>query len=77
MGKTKTFVVSGNGHFPLDMLRYDCCWPATSIDASVIERMGDLPHGERDVPIGLTTASKNAPTVGRWKSFGWTVSSRG
>ena len=27
------FEVQGRGEFPLDMLRYDLCWPATEGDA--------------------------------------------
>lgn len=43
------FRVSGVGYFPVDMLRYDRCWPATTDDAvSVGANPKDWP-GEREV----------------------------
>ena len=50
--------------FPLDMLRYNQCWPATQAgiesimaqDGTEIEINGIIP-----------------PTVDRWSSFGWLV----
>lgn len=76
-----TFVVRGRGEFPIDMLRYDSCVPATEKD---VMRMLNTLYGSdvyvegpinRDVklrrfyPVGGTAA----PTVARWVSFGWEV----
>lgn len=58
------YVVEGDGDFPIDMLRFDLCWPATERDAMVVGY-----RGKRTVMIrGL-----KVPTEGRWASFGWTV----
>jgi hypothetical protein len=64
------YSLTGQGYFPLDMLRYDRAWPAREIDEVQI-RMGedDTRSFDRSVRvIGLTE-----PTEQRWESFGWTV----
>ena len=58
------FYVAGRGEFPLDMLRYDSCWPVTDTGA-LIDR------GQRR--IKMACAKGIGPTVDRWRSFGWTV----
>jgi hypothetical protein len=61
------FVVEGgvNAGFPIDMLRYDLCWPATGSDSIELAKA----TGPRRVTMkGLKT-----PTPARWASFGWTV----
>ncbi len=76
------FTVRGRGEFPLDMLRYDSCWPQQSVDADKIsptydtlssESREDL--GRRDVFLCKHTRLKTEPvaTTGRWHSFGWDV----
>lgn len=65
----KQFEVEGTGTFPLDMLRYDLSWPATSADAG--EAQG--PTFRRPRRIRLKSASPFAPTPERWESFGWKV----
>ena len=73
---THLFTVTGRNVFPVDMLRYDMCWPVTSEDAVTIgaairrDRFGSA-DGTRSVRL-MTT--EHPPTDGRWKSFGWTVS---
>ncbi len=68
-----TFRVTGARGFPLDMLRYDCAWPATSDDAVTVSDLitGSIPHGHS---TQVLFRSINPPTSGRWASFGWTVS---
>ncbi len=64
--------------FPLDMLRYDACHPASNscavdhIDASLTY---DKHYREADYPQGwkVTLISDHEPTVDRWASFGWKV----
>lgn len=51
----------GNGGFPIDMLRYDECWPATADDAVAITMDQDY----------VTVMGTNRFTIDRWKSFGW------
>lgn len=65
-----TFVVSGKGHFPHDMLRYDFCWPHTTSDAIRVETMS---AGRRGEPRDITLASNRRPTPERWLSFGWSL----
>lgn len=62
----KRFTVSG------DMLRYDCCWPATERDSAMVSVQRPTEHLERT--ITLATYSASAPTCGRWESFGWHAS---
>jgi hypothetical protein len=64
------FVVEGSGDFPLDMLRYDRCWPAHADDASRINP-SRVAGRARERQIGL--CGLKPPTVGRWASFGWKV----
>lgn len=72
---TKSFVVSGSGEFPVDMLRHDCCWPETTDGANKIA----LRYGACDIDllrrrsIKLNTASVYSPHTARWASFGWKV----
>lgn len=76
MAKDKrwTFTVSGVGHFPLDMLRYDGCFPA---DGGAVTRIqGALDYVRMpNEPVEIRLVSlAHAPTEGRWRSFGWHVS---
>ena len=73
----KTFTVEGTYPFPVDMLRYDQCWPSRESEDSVqlseamMLRKTSDPNRKRRVR--LTTNAINRPTVGRWESFGWKV----
>jgi hypothetical protein len=66
------FRVTGIGHFPVDMLRYDGCFPLNSDDA-VAET--DSPGVRREVCLMMVRAQKVQckPTEGRWNSFGWSA----
>lgn len=74
-------VVSGKGQFPVDMLRYEQCWPDSDCDAHAIA--GTLQRWENlspahALPAKITVAKFNGEkrpswTTARWKSFGWTV----
>lgn len=59
------FAVEGRNDFPVDMLRYDCCWPFGEISAF---RILDMLHQRRIEMLGIKT-----PNEGRWNSFGWKV----
>lgn len=70
--------------FPLDMLRYDACYPATSIDVEQINSslyhahtglVADEKQGPIRVALTRTGSTKRAaaPTPARWASFGWQV----
>ncbi len=66
----RQFTVSGHGDFPLDMLRYDRCWPRTSEDSALMEA-----GGQRHVVLNRYTEGRHGPvaTEGRWKSYNWEV----
>jgi len=70
-----TFNVTGSGYFPLDMLRYDRCFP-DGVDS--VTKIGEQTLGMDEVEgitIGKYHALKSQPqiTVDRWASFGWYV----
>jgi hypothetical protein len=69
------FEVTGRGPFPIDMLRYDACWPVRGEDVMRIEPGPQSHQGTRTVRLVRCARSGNGPTVGRWGSFGWTVTS--
>ncbi len=68
--KVINFVVTGKGPFPLDMLRYDRCWPMTQDD--VLHTPWTRNHGMEEREINLNGICAH-PTIERWKSFGWVV----
>lgn len=63
----------GRYNFPIDMLRYDACWPERSVDVAAVED----PGGSRDdggrTAVVLLTDSPTPPTAARWASYGWHV----
>ena len=67
------FVVVGHGRFPIDMLRYDQCFPSSEYDSGQIAE--SVHHvGERTVTLSAYTSLKNwQPEFERWKSFLWKV----
>jgi hypothetical protein len=69
------FLVTGSGRFPIDMLRYDRCVPATEGDSNGISH-GGIPSNTHGRTIGLirySVAGMSGPNEARWKSFGWRV----
>lgn len=69
------FIVTGQGSFPTDMLRYDGCFPWNS---EALEAMGlGLDHREvrslgiRSVTLATVGSKEGGPTIERWNSFGW------
>jgi hypothetical protein len=69
------FVVRGCGPmtFPLDMLRYDCCWPRRSEGVQMIGLLmtPGFPANGQVREVELTGVAP--PNYQRWRSFGWTV----
>ena len=59
------YIVTGRGSFPLDMLRHDACWPMSSSDVAKLDA------GAGREPRSIAIRSYSAPTIERWKSFGW------
>ncbi len=70
------FRVIGHGQFPLDMLRYDACFPYTGEDASLLDwqNMGEFRREVRAVNlVHYSDSARWEPTVARWESFTWRV----
>lgn len=61
--------VEGAGRFPLDMLRYDGCVPASSADVSAMDRNRE----RRAVNLRRYSVGPSLPCSARWASFGWSV----
>lgn len=66
------FVVTGDGDFPFDMLRYDECWPV-DIESAMAMRTDSEPTPQHRRVLHLASDLEGAPNVARWKSQGWTV----
>lgn len=68
------FTVTGNGNFPIDMLRYDSCFPYNSEDVAKIECrvFSDTRQTIRLAKYALKRDTM--PTTLRWQSFLWSVS---
>ena len=71
--------ISGTGGFPIDMLRYDNCIPASEEDAHTIERVcnpmlwGEEPTWTVQVKKYSDLKGHGYWTEGRWNSFGCTL----
>lgn len=67
--------VHGSSDFPIDMLRYDCCWPRNESDSYLIQGGAySEPKDARNVWLLHDADNKHwRPNVDRWKSFGWQV----
>lgn len=75
MSKIVYAKITGSGNFPIDMLRYDSCCPATEEDSYAIGNT--LNNYEKNwvvfvKKILLERRRKNSSvfTEGRWQSFG-------
>ncbi len=74
-----SFTVQGKGDFPIDMLRYDQCYPATGVDAAAIEatkdRFADAKSRRevREIRLWKISRTMVGPTNDRWASFMWKV----
>lgn len=73
----QVFTVESDFTFPTDMLRYDCCWPLSQRDATMIAT-SLANHGQAAFKVELgrwvTTRKASPPTVERWESFNCKVS---
>ena len=63
------YKVTGTGFFPIDMLRYDCAYPASSEACLAISPAS----ADRDKRRTVELLSYRLPTPDRWRSFGWLV----
>lgn len=73
-----TFTVEGSTAFPIDMLRYDHCYPASESDSVQIassllpERMVE-PRSRRITLRQWRYERNRPPAVARWQSYRWRV----
>lgn len=67
----KRFTVKGiNTPFPIDMLRFDECYPASVQDSTKIANSFGFRHGRRvRWELTLMSGRDTVPTVERWLSF--------
>lgn len=66
------FKVQGTTNFPLDMLRYDKCYPHEQVDVS--NMLDDLDRDLTTVTLVHRDDKKVwLPTKDRWHTFGWDV----
>jgi hypothetical protein len=71
MPKFITFTVEGTGNIPTDMLRYDQCWPYSTMDAvGMFREYGEPLLSRRQIRL---CSIARVPTAARWESFGWRV----
>lgn len=72
------FTVEGSGEFPVDMLRYDACYPAT--EALDVPAIAASYANESNLPRKRRVVLRVKPLMGekhvnltpdRWASFGW------
>lgn len=76
---TMTFTVTGTFAFPLDMLRYDNCYPADQDAVGCMQSAlnpRSIKEGELRVTLrraGATKGEAEGITPARWESFGWRV----
>lgn len=68
-----------HGSFPLDMLRFDSCWPKQETDAAIIE--SSFRRGADNMSVRVLCRKEHkspelAWTDGRWESFGAKVSKK-
>ena len=69
-------IVAGAGTFPLDMLRYDHCWPETSGDVEILH--ASITRDQNQYLLRVVNESwqkdpMKAYTIARWESFGATI----
>jgi hypothetical protein len=59
---------------PLDMMRYDQCWPWMQEDVSAISSLPQRNgRGNAAKAVSFWMRSAHPPTVERWASFGWSI----
>jgi len=66
------FTVQGHLTFPVDMLRYDACWPKTEAEdvPAIADSLNPLVKTQT---YTIRMVGCLPPTEGRWASFGWKV----
>lgn len=66
--KFHTITITGRGAFPVDMLRYDCCFPASEHDSYAILHTFQK-HEDWSIRLSKYSDSSEPWTLARWSSF--------
>ena len=75
--KINTFTVVGWIKFPVDMLRYDACWPMDQesvnemMESFAVEARMERRRSKKPFELKLNTVG--SITTERWLTFGWRV----
>lgn len=69
------FEVVGQTVFPIDMLRYDSCYPETTKDAeNVVKSFNPEDRTMKSVALVCVTTNRHwRPAADRWRAAGWMV----
>jgi hypothetical protein len=65
---------AGRSSFPVDMLRYDNCYPVSELDSNTIAsslRARGFGNDGHEFQVTVETTSRFEFTLARWESFGW------
>jgi hypothetical protein len=65
------FTVEGATQFPIDMLRWDLCYPKTEEDSFMIAL--NARHYSKDTFYRVTLVSMKRPDIHQWRALGWEV----
>lgn len=65
--------ISGRGRFPMDMLRYDHCWPLHSVDSQTILDTATEEYRNKVWTVQVASNVREF-TKARWMSFGVGIS---
>lgn len=66
--------IVGSGRFPIDMLRYDTCFPFTEVDAHKVAETYDSYLRRWEIVIAKYPSNRaDGFTDARWESFGCKV----
>lgn len=76
MARVYRFTVEGRMRFPVDMLRYDACYPANNESVTAITDSLDSLRRRENITatykVDLVSQVHGCEPA-RWASFGWTV----
>ena len=66
------FTIKGGYPFPVDMLRFDGCYPLNETDSTAIIQMLYTEGGTAEVRLRIDEPGRR-PSKDRWHLFGWEV----
>lgn len=70
---THRVTVEGSFQFPVDMLRYDYCFPDSEADSAAIANEEHSREPRRVRVVQVTDSKRPMFTPARWESFGWKI----